>query len=73
MGKVYYLQCEMFTENKSPTILWTSDKKFELLFMLLCNSKRNRLIKGQQAKGLLSSLRLKKQLSKIAKISDILF
>ena len=39
----------------------------------ICNSKKSKLIKEQQAKGLLSNLGLKTPLSKIPLLGDILF
>ena len=39
----------------------------------ICDSKKSKFIKGQQAKGLLSNLGLKTPLSKIPVLGDILF
>ena len=39
----------------------------------ICNSKKSKLIKEQQAKGLLSNLGLKTPLNKIPLLRDILF
>ena len=39
----------------------------------ICGSKKSRFIKDQQAKGLLSNLGIKTQLSKVPILGDILF
>ena len=39
----------------------------------ICGSKKSRFIKNQEAKGLLSNLRLKTPLSKVQILGDILF
>ena len=39
----------------------------------ICNSKKSRFIKRQEAKGLLSKLGIKTRLSKIPILGDILF
>ena len=39
----------------------------------ICNNKKSRFIKEQQAKGILSNLGLKTPLSKIPILGDILF
>ena len=39
----------------------------------ICNRKKSKFIKEQQAKGLLSNLRLRTPLNKIPLLGDILF
>ena len=39
----------------------------------ICNSKKSKILKEQEAKGLLSNLGLKTQLSKIPLLGGILF
>ena len=39
----------------------------------ICGSKKSRFIKNQEAKGLLSNLGIKTQLSKVSILGDILF
>ena len=39
----------------------------------ICGSKKSRFIKKQEAKGILSTLGLKIQLSKVSILGDILF
>ena len=39
----------------------------------ICNSKKSRFIKNQEAKGLLSNLGVKTLLSKVPILGDILF
>ena len=39
----------------------------------VCDSKKSKFIKGKEASGLLSSLRIKKPLSKVPLVGPILF
>ena len=39
----------------------------------ICGSRRSKLIKNQDAKGILSTLGIKTQLSKIPLLGDVLF
>ena len=40
---------------------------------VICNSKKSRLIKNQEAKGLLSNIGIKTSLNKVPVLGDILF
>ena len=72
--KSYCLKCRKDTENINPRVLKTSNgrtmvfKKYAIF-----NSKKSRLIKNQEAKGLLSNLVIKMPLSKVPVLGDILF
>ena len=44
-----------------------------LLLILVCNSKKSKFIKGQVAKGLLSSLGRKTSLNKVLLLGPFLF
>ena len=40
---------------------------------VICNSKKSRFIKNQEAKGLLSNIGIKTSLNKVPVLGDILF
>ena len=61
----YCLKCRVSSTSNS--------KKILLSKCIVCNSKKWRLIKEQETKGILSSLRLKIPLSKFPLFGDILF
>ena len=70
----YYLKCKKDTENVDSKMLKTKNGRTTLLSKFaICNSKKSRFMKEQEAKGLLSSLGLKTPLSKIPLLGDILF
>ena len=72
--KTYCLKCRKHTENIDPKILSTSnDKPMILSKCAICGSKKSRFIKNQEAKELLSKLGIKKPLSKVPILGDILF
>ena len=72
--KSYFLICRKDSENINPRISGTSNGKVMILSKCAtCDSKKSRFIKNQEAKGLLSNLGLKTQLSKIPILGDILF
>ena len=55
--KSYCLKCRKDTENINPKISKTSNGRTMLLWKCaICNSKKSRFIKNQEAKGLLSNL-----------------
>ena len=68
------LKCTKNTENKNPKVVTT---KNEILFLLskcsMCDSKKSKFIKEQEASGLLSSLRIKRPVSKITSVGRLLF
>ena len=62
------------TENINLRALKTkNDKTMMISKCAICGSKKSRFIKNQEAKGILSNLCLKIQLSKISLLGDILF
>ena len=72
--KSYFLMCRKDSEKINPRISGTSNGKVMILSKYAtCDSKKSRFIKNQEAKGLLSNLGLKTQLSKIPILGDILF
>ena len=72
--KSYCLKRRKNTENINPRVSTTSNGKIILLSKCaICNSKKSRFIKNQEAKGLLSNLGIKTPLSKVPILGDILF
>ena len=72
--KSYCLKCRKDTENINPKISGTSNGKIMMLSKCAtCGSKNSRFIKKQEAKGLLSNLRLRAPLSKVPLLGDVLF
>ena len=72
--KSYCLKCRKDTENINPKVSKTSNGRTMLLSnCAICNSKKSRFIKHQEAKGLLSNLGLRTPLSKVPILGDILF
>ena len=70
----YCLKCRKHTESKNPEVVIT---KREIIMLPskfgVCDSKKSRFIKQQEASGILSSLGLKTPLSKIPLVGPILF
>ena len=72
--KTYCLKCKKDTENMHPKISSTNNGKAMILSKCaICRSKKSRLIKNQEAKGLLSNLGIRAPLSKVPILGDILF
>ena len=72
--KSYCLKYRKDTENINPKISKTSNGRTMVLSnCAICNSKKSRFIKNQEAKGLLSNLGIRTQLSKVPILDDILF
>ena len=70
----YCLKCKKYTKNIDPQVSSTSNGKIMILSKCaICNSKKSKFIKQQEAKGLLSKLGIKTPLSKIPILGDILF
>ena len=70
----YYLKCKKYTKNINSQVSSTSTSKLMILSKCaICNSKKSKFIKKQEAKGLLSNLGIKTPLSKIPVLGDILF
>ena len=70
----YYLKCKKNTESINPKVLKTTNGKMMILLKCtICDSKKSKFIKDQQAKGLLSNLGIRTPLNKIPVLGDILF
>ena len=68
------LKCRKNTENINPKVSKTSNGRTMVLSKCaICDSKKSRFIKNQEAKGLLSNLGVTTPLSKVPILSDILF
>ena len=72
--KSYCLRCRKNTENINPRVSKTSNGRTMVLSKCaICDSKKSRFIKNQEAKGLLSNLGVRTSLSKVPILGDILF
>ena len=72
--KLYCLKCRKNTENINPRVSKTSNGKTMLFSKCaICDGKKSRFIKNQEAKGLLSNLGIRTQLSKLPMLGDFLF
>ena len=70
----YYLQCRKNTERKNLKIARAKNGGAMLLLKCaVCNSNKSKIIKEQEASGLLSSLGIKTPLIKIPLVSPVLF
>ena len=71
--KSFCLKCRKDTENINPRVSKTSNGRTMLLSKCaICNSKKSRFNKNQEAKRLLSNLGIRTPLSKVLISSDIL-
>ena len=72
--KSYCLKCKKSTENINPRVSKTSNGRTMVLSKCaMFGSKKSRFIKNQEAKGPLSNLGIRKPLSKVSLLDDILF
>ena len=72
--KSYCLKCTKDTENINSIASKTSNNKIMILsWCIKCGSKKSRFIKNQEAKGLLSNLRIRPPLSRVPILGDIFF
>ena len=72
--KPYCLKCRKGTENINPKISKTSNSRTMILSKCaICGSKKSRIIKNQEAKGVLSNLDIKTPLTKVPILGDVLF
>ena len=72
--KPYCLMYRKKPENINPRVSKTSNGKTLVLSKFaICNSKKSRFIKNQEAKGLLSNLGVRTPLSKVPILGDTLF
>ena len=70
----YCLKYRKHTKNIKPQVSSTSNGKIMILSKCeICNSRKSKFIKKQEAKGLLSKLGIKTPLNKIPLLGDILF
>ena len=70
----YCLKCRRNTESINSKVSKTTNGKAIILSKCaICGSKKSKLIKEQEAKGLLSNLGLRTPLKKIPVLGDILF
>ena len=72
--KSYCLKFRKDTENINQRVPKTSNSRTIVLSKCaICNSKKSRFIKNQEAKGLTSNLGVKTSLSKVSILGAILF
>ena len=70
----YCLKRRKNTKNINPKVSSTSNGRTMILSnCAICNSKKSRFIKKQEAKGLLSKLGIRTPLSKVPILGDVLF
>ena len=70
----YCLKCKKYTKNINPQVSGTRNGKLMIISKYaICNSKKSKFIKKQDAKGLLSELGIKTPLRKVPVLGDILF
>ena len=69
----YCLSCKKVTKNINPKIVRTKNNRLMMLSKCaICNNKKSRFIKKQEAKGLLSNLGIRTPLSEIP-LLNVLF
>ena len=72
--KSYCLKCRKNTENINPRVSKTNNGRTMVLSKCaICDSKKSRFIKNQEAKRLLSNLGVTTPLSKVPILGDIFF
>ena len=70
----YCFKCRRNTKSINPKVSKTTNGKAIILSTCaICDSKKSKFIKEQEAKGLLSNLGLRTLLNKIPILVDILF
>ena len=70
----YCLKCRKNTESKNSKVARTKNGRIMLLSKCaVCNSKKSKFIKEEEARGLLSSLGIRKSLSQIPLFGLLLF
>ena len=68
------MKCRKNTESKNPKVARRKNGRIMLLWKCaVCDSKKSKFIKKQEASGLLSSLGIKAPLSKIPLVGPLLF
>ena len=72
--ETYCLKCKKYTKNINPQVSSTTNGKLMILSKCaICNGKKSKFINKQEAKGLLSNLRIKAPSNKIPILGDTLF
>ena len=72
--KSHCLKYKKYTENTDSQVSNTNNRKIIILSKwMMCKGKKYKLIKKQEAKGLLSKVGIRTLLSKIPLLCDILF
>ena len=70
----YCLKCRKNTKSKNPKVAKTKNGRIMLLSKCaVCNSRKSRFIEEQEARGLLSSLRIRTPSSQILLLGPLLF
>ena len=70
----YCLKCRKDTESKNSKVVKTKNGRIMLLSKCtVCNSKKSKFIKEQEARELLSSLRMREPSSQIPLLGAFLF
>ena len=70
---LYCLKCRKNTETKNTKVVRTRNRKIKLLSKYaVCDSRKSKFIKEQEASWLLSSLEIKTSLSKIYLVGALL-
>ena len=70
----YCLKCKKNTESIDPKVSATTNGRTMILSKCaICGSKKSKLIKKQEANGLLSNVCIRTLLSKIPLLVDVLF
>ena len=70
--KTYRVKCRKDTENIDPKMFRTKNNRLVMQSKCsVCEIKKSRFIKEQEAKGLLSNLGIKTPLSKIPLLNDL--
>ena len=70
----YCLKCRKNTQSIDSVVSKTSNGKIMILSKcVICGSKKSKFIKEQEAKALLSNLRIRTPLSKIPILGEVLF
>ena len=67
------LKCRKCTESKNPKVVRTKNGRMFLSKCEVCNSKKSKFIKEQEASGLLISLGRRTPLHKIPLLGPLLF
>ena len=70
----YWLKCRKNTESKNPKVVRIKIRRIMLLSKsAVCDSEKSKVIKEQEASGLLSSLGIKTPLNKTPLLDPLLF